>query len=87
MEVTVTRFRAELAAWVARARAGEEIVLTERGTPVARLSGVDAAPLLDRLTEQGVLARPTGAPRPRARGTARVAASGPVADLVGEQRR
>jgi prevent-host-death family protein len=46
MDVTVSALRAELAAWIDRARAGEEVVVTERGTPVVRLLAVDAAPLL-----------------------------------------
>ncbi|MHB8294827.1 MAG: type II toxin-antitoxin system Phd/YefM family antitoxin [Acidimicrobiales bacterium] len=39
--------RAELSSWVDRARAGEEVVITERGTPVARLLPVGVAPLPD----------------------------------------
>ena len=82
----MSTFRAELSQWIDRVRAGEEVVVTDRGTPVARLLPVDAAPLLDQLTQRGVLGRPTRADRPAARGAARVRASGPVADLVGEQR-
>src|SRR5664279_610532 len=36
------------------ARAGEEIVVTDRGSPVARLVAVDSAPLFDQLTQRGV---------------------------------
>lgn len=87
MDVTISTLRAELATWVERARAGEEVVVTARGTPVARLLPVDTAPLLDRLTESGVISRPPSAQRPLARRAPRVHASGPVADLVSEQRR
>lgn len=87
MEVTISRFRAELSSWIDRARAGEEIVVTDRGTPVARLLAVDAAPLLDQLVERGVLGKPRTANRAVARRASRVRASGPVADLVSEQRR
>lgn len=86
VDVAISTFRAELSRWIDRARAGEEIVLTERGTPVARLLAVDAAPLLEQLVERGVLARPERAARPVARGALRVRATGPVADLVSEQR-
>ncbi len=86
MDVAISRLRAELAHWIERALAGEEIVVTDRGTPVARLLPVDTAPLLDQLVERGVLSRPQRADRPAARGAARVRASGPVADLVSEQR-
>lgn len=86
MDVAISAFRAELSRWIERARAGEEVVVTDRGIPVARLLPVDTAPLLDQLVQRGVLSRPRRADRPAARGTARVRASGPVADLVSEQR-
>ena len=86
MDVAISTLRAELSRWIARARADEEIVVTDRGTPVARLLPVDTAPLLDQLVQRGVLSRPHRGDRPTARGAARVRASGPVADLVSEQR-
>ncbi len=87
MDVSVSVLRAELSGWIDRVRAGEEVVVTERGTPVARLVPVAAAPLLEQLTEQGVLGRPRRADRPPARGQGRVHADGPVAALVEEGRR
>lgn len=87
MDVAISTLRAELSSWIERARAGEEIVVTDRGTPVARLLAVDTAPLLDQLVERGVVSRPRSTDRPAARGAGRVRASGPVADLVSEQRR
>lgn len=87
MDVAVSRLRAELADWIERAGAGEEIVVTDRGIPVARLVGVDTAPLLERLTRQGVLSRPRRAGRPVASGATRAKATGAVSELVGEQRR
>ncbi len=87
MDVPISVLRAELSSWIERARDGEEVVVTDRGTPVARLLPVDTAPLLDELVQRGVLSKPRRADRPRARGASRVQANGPVADLVGEQRR
>ena len=87
MIVAVSALRAELAVWIDRVRAGEEVIVTDRGTPVARLVPVDTAPLLEQLTRQGILSRPLRAARPTARGAARVQARGPVSELVGEQRR
>jgi prevent-host-death family protein len=87
MDVAISALRAELSSWIERARSGEEIVVTDRGTPVARLLAVDTAPLLDQLVARGVVGRPQRTDRPTARGAGRVRASGPVADLVGEQRR
>ena len=87
MDVAISTLRAELSTWIERARSGEEIVVTERGTPVARLLAVGAAPLLDQLIASGVLSKPRRDDRPAARGAARANASGPVSELVSEQRR
>ena len=87
MEVAVSRLRAHLREVLERARAGEDVVVTERGIPVARVVGLDTAPLIERLTAEGVIARPESTDRPGARDRPRVRAKGSVADLVGEQRR
>ncbi len=87
MDVGISTLRAELSSWIERARAGEEVVVTDRGIPVARLLPVDTAPLLDQLVQRGVLSRPGRAGRPAARGADRVHVRGSVADLVAEQRR
>ena len=87
MDVAVSTLRAELADWIERVRRGEEVVVTDRGTPVARLIPVDTAPLLERLTREGLLSRPRRAGRPTATGASRVPALRPVSELVNEQRR
>jgi len=87
MDVAVSALRAELADWIERVRAGEEVVVTDRGTPVVRLVPVNTAPLLERLTQQGVLSRPGSASRPNAARAPRVHARGSVSDLVTEHRR
>jgi prevent-host-death family protein len=87
MDVAVSTLRAELADWIERVRAGEEVVVTDRGTPVVRLVAVDTAPLLEQLTQQGVVSRPQSAGRPTASRTPRVHARGSVSGLVSEQRR
>lgn len=87
MDVAVSTLRAELADWIERAREGEEVVVTDRGTPVARLVGIDSAPLLERLTQRGVLSQSQRSERPRATGAARQTVKRPVSELIGEQRR
>jgi prevent-host-death family protein len=87
MDVAISAFRAELSGWLERVHGGEEIIITDRGTPVARLLPVDTAPLLDRLVREGVLSKPPRLDRPSATGARRVPAAGPVAELVSEQRR
>jgi prevent-host-death family protein len=87
VDVAVSTLRAELADWIERVRGGEEVVVTDRGTPVARLVAVDSAPLLERLTREGVLTGPRRAERPTATGAPRAHASRPVSELVADQRR
>ena len=72
--------------WIDRVQEGEEVVVTERGRPVARLLGVGSTSLADRLIARGVVTPPRG-PEPVARGSDHLRATGPVAYLVGEQRR
>ena len=86
MDVPVSSFRAELSSWIERAKAGEDVVVTERGIPVARILAVDSAPLLDQLTQRGLLSQPSTT-RPKARGARRAHPNGSVSELVGEQRR
>ena len=44
--VSVARAKAEFAALVSRAEAGEEIVVTRNGRPVARLTHLDSGPVV-----------------------------------------
>ncbi len=87
MDVAVTELRAHLGRWIDAAREGNEIVITDRGTPVARIVALDSTPLIDRLTEQGVISRPVSSTRPVAGGRRRPTPKRPVSDIVGEQRR
>jgi prevent-host-death family protein len=84
-EVGVAQLRRELKDWLDRAQSGDEVVITDRGRPVARLSGIDTGPLLDRLADEGRLSRARSA-RPPARERPRVTAQGDVAALVVEER-
>ncbi|MEO6503533.1 MAG: type II toxin-antitoxin system prevent-host-death family antitoxin [Jatrophihabitantaceae bacterium] len=87
MDIAISRLRAELSGWIEHVRAGEEVVITERGVPVARLVPIGTAPLIERLTQQGVLGKPQRADRPDARGVVRARATDSVSELVAEQRR
>jgi prevent-host-death family protein len=86
VDVAVTELRARLSVWLDLARHGEEVVITDRGVPVARLLGLDSTATLERLTDEGVIARPLSAQRPRATGRERPRPGQPVADIVSEQR-
>lgn len=85
-EVGVAQLRRELKDWLDRAQSGDEVVITDRGRPVARLSGIDTAPLLERLAEEGRLSGTPRAHRPTARGWRRAEADADVAALVTAER-
>jgi prevent-host-death family protein len=87
MDVAVTDLRAHLSEWLERARGGDEVVITDRGVPVARLLGLTTTATLERLVADGVIGRPAAAQRPRAAGRARPRPRRPLADIVSEQRR
>lgn len=86
VDVSVTEFRAHLSEWLDRARAGGEVVITERGIPVARLAALDSAGTLERLTAEGVIGKATGQ-RPVAAGRSGPRPRRPVSDRVSDQRR
>ncbi|MEZ5234679.1 MAG: type II toxin-antitoxin system Phd/YefM family antitoxin [Acidimicrobiia bacterium] len=87
MEVAVTELRAHLSEWLSLVREGNEVVVTERGVPVARLSAVGSSSLLDRWTAEGLVSRPLSPGRPSASGRQRPRSRRPVADVVSESRR
>jgi prevent-host-death family protein len=87
MDVAVTELRAHLSRWIQAAREGNDIIITDRGTPVARIVALDSTPVIDRLTAQGVIKRPARSTRPLAGNRRRPTPKRPVADIVSEQRR
>jgi prevent-host-death family protein len=87
MDVAISDLRANLKTYIDRAKAGERIVVTDRGRPVARLGPADEESLLDRFEREGLLTRANRTNRPIAMKGRGVKASGPVAELVGEMRR
>ena len=86
MDVAVTELRAHLGEWIDAARDGNDVVITDRGTPVARIVALDSTPVLDRLAAEGVIGRPARSSRPIAGGRSRPKPKRPVADIVSEQR-
>lgn len=55
VDVSVTDLRAHLSEWLDRARAGGEVVITDRGIPAARLTARDSTSTWERLTaEDGI---------------------------------
>ena len=85
-EVGIRELKNSLSAYIDRARAGEQVIVTDRGRPVARLSSLDAVgDRLHDLVAAGVVRPPVT--KQRRRPTRRVSSKGSVSDLVDEQRR
>lgn len=85
IEVGVRDLKNNLSRYLDQVEAGVEVVVTDRGRPIARLNGIDTAPT-DRLTaliEAGLVQPPTATARRR---PAPLRASGSVSELVAEQR-
>ncbi|HEX7244422.1 MAG TPA: type II toxin-antitoxin system prevent-host-death family antitoxin [Solirubrobacterales bacterium] len=81
-EVGVRELHDRLSEYLERVEEGGEIVVTRRGRPVARLSGLGERPL-DALARRGLVRMPEGSRSPR---FAQVKGTGSVSDLVSEQR-
>ncbi len=84
MVVGVRELKARLSEYLARAQAGEEVVVTDRGRPVARIVALSDAAALDRGIEEGWVDAPrrTGA----LPGVPRVRASESIRSVLEEDR-
>ena len=85
VEVGVRDLKNNLSRYLDRVRNGDEVVVTDRGRPVARLLAIDAS--TDRLSDliEAGLVRP--AVRPHRALSKPIKTAGTVSDLVAEQRR
>jgi prevent-host-death family protein len=85
MEVGIRELRAGLSRWLDRVRAGEELIVTDRGAPVAKVSPIDQRRSFDRLVAAGLVTPPP--PRAARRRPEPMRAANAVSDLVADQRR
>jgi len=83
-EVGVRDLHDRLSEHLERVAAGQDVVVTRRGKPIARLTAIDPEDPLSELARRG-LVTPPRRPRDRRRPTLRPRR--PVSDLVVEQRR
>ncbi len=86
VSVGVRELKNNLSRYLDRVQDGEEVIVTDHGRPVARLSRLD--PQTDRLAQMiasGVVRPPRSATTHRP--NRRIKAKGSVSDLVAEQRR
>jgi len=85
VDVGIRELRGNLSGYLDRVRRGEEVVITDRGSAVARIVPIEGGRALDRLVAEGLV---TPAPTTgRAPLRPPVKAKGTVSDLVREQRR
>ena len=85
-EVGIRALKNALSRYMERVRAGEDVIVTDRGRPVARLVPLDTADnRLADLVAAGVVRAPDT--RMRRIPEHRITATGSVSDLVAEQRR
>ena len=83
MTVGIRELKAKLSEYVSRAANGEQIVVTDRGKPVARLVGLEGASMIERGIEEGWI---TPAARTRLGPAQRYSASRSVAGTLDEDR-
>lgn len=88
-QVGIRELKNDLSRWVARVRDGDEVVVTDRGAPVARLLPVANTDRLEDLIREGLIERarkPASSLRPRPR--TRLRGRGvSMAGYVAQQRR
>jgi prevent-host-death family protein len=84
--VGVRELRENLRAYLQRAKEGDEIVVTERGKAVARISAAGRGTTLERLIAEG-RARPATRPKTPIDSSKLARARGSVVDLMLEDKR
>ena len=87
LEIGVRDLRNNLSRWLDAVRGGGQIVITERGKPVARLTGMSYTPAMERLVALGALTPARRPKQPADPVGELIKAKGSVAGLVSEQRR
>ena len=88
VKVGVRELRAGLSGWLDRVQAGDEVVVTERGKPVARLVPMQHKSRLQELIEQGTVTPAARPKQPIDRSTLpRLPPGKTLSDIVIEQRR
>lgn len=84
MEVGIRELRDHLSRYLERVQAGEEVIVTDRGSAIARVLPMSGERAIDRLIREGLV---TPARTKKRRAGRPIKAAGTVSDLVAEQRR
>lgn len=81
MEVGIRELRADLSRWLKQVQAGEELLVTDRGKPIARITPANGRSKLDELIARGLATAATRRPTPETM-LPPIEAKGTVSDLV-----
>ncbi|MFV9672311.1 MAG: type II toxin-antitoxin system Phd/YefM family antitoxin [Acidimicrobiia bacterium] len=84
--IGVAEFRRDLKRYLDVAASGDEVVVTDRGTPVVRLTGIDSASIMEDLYRSGVVTPPRLRDRFDPTEIELIQATGDVSGLVSDQR-
>lgn len=84
-EAGIRALRDQLSQYLDRVRAGEELIVTDRGKAIARIVPIASPRPFDRLVREGLIELAPATTRRRP--DRRVKARGAVSDLVSAQRR
>ena len=85
MEVGVRELKNNLSRYLAKVGEGGEVIVTDRGRAVARITPIGTERSIDRLIAQGIVTPAASAKRPAP--ARRVRTKEPVSPLVEDQRR
>lgn len=89
VRVGVRDLRENLRSWLDRVRSGDEVIVTERGEPIARLAALEPRSKLEELIERGIV-RPPLRPKRERIDVSKLPTMTPgptLSDIVIEQRR
>ena len=86
IEVGITEFRSNMRHWLATVKAGDEVMLTERNVPVARLAGVNGLAAWEQMIRAGRITPARYKKRTKASDMERVPAKKSVSEIVSEHR-
>ncbi len=90
VKVGVRELRENLRSWLERVKAGDQIVITDRGKPVARVTSAEPLSRLEELIELGIVRPPLRPKRHRIDVSSLPTLEGPgptLSEIVIEQRR
>ena len=82
-QVGIRELKSRLSEYVDRARAGETLVITDRGRPVAEIRPLSGRTALETLLDEGLATRA----HPKRPSPEPLAVDGGIGDLVGDQSR